>query len=442
MNIKKLLVSASIVLIFALVAVAGYYFALHKYAPAPAVQIAPTQASSSAQSSVPSGAAEIINYCLGSQCWQENAKSLFQELSEGALNSIAPGETGLYIGPVVSRVYFDDKWEETCAPLKQKVAELINGKTTVQDKVLSIANWVAKSRPYGALPAGKAQDICELFSANSGISADAASLTAAMLRYARIPARVVAPQTTDSGSPAHEYTSVFLDGKWVAIDSTFGEGQRNIFEPTAILDSLTYSAFERPREIIIASDNKFSRDFTYYLADGIFTLTSVATDLITDKGANKSAPHGTITYIKPWYSVFGLDTISKVALIAKDTQCDYFKCKAAPGVDTKIHLPEKYLIIRAQKMLQVVNGGIAQEIDNGFMANDDLRKDYYVIAGFPPGHYRFGYWSSSDKLVAYYDFELKTSDNLTLKPDMLLKGDGANDAQFKGFIDYLNTVSK
>lgn len=430
MNIKKILIAVSIVLIFALFMAGGYYFAQRKNMPAPEVQVAPIQASSS----IPGAVAEVTDYCLGSQCWQENAKSLFQELFGSQFSSIAPDGTSFYINPVVNDVYFDDNWNETCAALKQKVAELISGKAAARDKILAIANWVSKSRPYGPIPSGTIQDICGLFGAHSGISTDAAALTVAMLKYAGITARVVYPSATNSNSP-YAYASVLLDGKWLAVDTVFGEGQRNIFEPTAFLGSMTYRAFEKPREIIISSDNKFSRDFAYYLADGIFIRNNVI-------NSSQNTAFGTVTYIKPRYSVYDLGVINNVALTAKDVQCNYYSCNKVPGVDTNIKLPEEYTMIKAQKIIQVSDGKIVQETDKESVSAADLRKEYYVSAGFPPGSYRFEYRSSSGKLVAYYDFELKPSDNLVLKPDMLLKGDGADDTQFKGFIDYLRIVGE
>ncbi|HUX36214.1 MAG TPA: transglutaminase-like domain-containing protein [Candidatus Paceibacterota bacterium] len=441
MNIKKILFTSLAVLVFILVAIAGYYFALRKNKPAapPEAPLAQTAASSSASGM----ALGITDYCLGGQCWKENASSLFGELFGTVLDSIAPSSTSFYINPVVDDVYFDDSWNAACAPLKQKVAALVSGKTSVRDKILAITNWVAGSKPPGPSPAGVIQDICGLFGAHSGASADAAALTVAMLKSAGIPARIVYPSATNASSK-YAYASVLLDGKWVGVDGNFGEGQRNIFNPTAFLESMTYKAFEKPMEIIISSGNKLSSDFTYYLADGIFTRTNVVNDIAAGSATStgQAAPYGTITYIKPWYSVYGLDIVDYAELTAKDTQCDYYSCKKSVGTNTDIKLPEEYTMLKAQKIFQVAGGKVVQEVDKESVIPADLRKEYYVNAGFPPGNYRFSYRSSSGNLVAYYDFELKQGDNLTIMPDMLSKGDGADDTQFKGFIDYLRIASQ
>ncbi len=432
MDFKKISIGALTASAVIVVAVAGYYFASKRAAPA-----APAQTSGGSKPPVAANVPGVSpDYCFGTKCWKENAISTFRELFGAKLDSIAPDDPALNSSFGVNGYFFDADWPQTCLPLKKKVADLTAGKASDREKVLAIANWVSKSRPYGDVAQGKIQNICDLFRWTNGVSSDAAALTVAMLKYAGIPARVVDPLVTDSNR-AYEYTSAFIDGKWLYIDSTFGEKYRDIFQSTAILSNLTYRAFDKPKEIISVPDNQFAKDFTYYLADGIFIRTNVATDLVYENGTRKSAPHATLTYIKPWYSVFGLDVINGAALILKDTRCDYYDCRKYPGTDTRIPLPQQYTMLKTEKTMQISGGNLAQSAEGQLLLDADLRRDYYVTVGLPPGHYEFDYLSSGKK-VAYYDFELKPSDNVNLSPRFLLKGDGANDVQFKGFIAYLN----
>ncbi len=432
MDVKKISIGVLAASAVIAVALAGYYFASKKTAPA-----GPAQTSNGQKPPITANVPLASpDYCFGSQCWKESAISLFQEMFGTSLNSVAPNDPASNSSFGVNGYFFDEDWPQTCSPLKEKVAQLTAGKTEDRDKVLAIANWVAKSRPYGAIMQGKVQNICDLFRWTNGVSSDAAALTVAMLKYAGIPARVVDPVVTD-GNRAYEYTSAFVDGKWVYIDSTFGEKYRDIFRSTAILNNLTYRSFGKPREVVIVPDNKFAKDFTYYLADGIFIRTGVATDLVYDNGARKDAPHATVTYIKPWYPVFGLDVINGAAFILKDTRCDYYDCRKSPGTDTRIPMPQQYMMLKAEKTMQISDGKLAQSAEGQLLLDADLRRDYYVTVGLPPGRYEFDYLSSGKK-VAYYDFELKPSENVNLSPGFLQKGDGASDVQFKGFVNYLN----
>jgi len=380
-------------------------------------------------------------YCLSGQCWEDNSSSIFRELFGEKLNAVASNDPSIYKGTSVSGLYFDDEWFTTCEPLKQKVNELISGKSTSREKILAIANWVASSRPYGFIPAGEALTICELYSAKSGVCSNAANLTTAMLRFAGIPARVIDPKT-DGKTVAHEYTAAFLDNKWIAIDSTFGGGVREIFEPTAALSSIVYYAFDKPKEIIIpAFNNPYNIEFTYYLADGIFSLVHTESDLITENGTSKIESYGTITYVKPRYFSQDIGYIGNATLIAKNLQCDYYECKKLSGTESKILLPQEYIVIKAKKMIHVVDGKVAQQIDNEFATNADLRKDYYVVTTYPAGRYRFVYESStSGKVVAYYDFELQQSGNVVITPDKLIKEDGVSSTEFNNFVNYLRGV--
>lgn len=377
-------------------------------------------------------------YCLDGQCWEANGASIFRELFGTRLNAVASNTPADYLGPVVSGFYFDDQWLTACQPLRQKVDELVSGKTTDSGKALAMANWVTRSGRYGG---AVSHSICDLFSARTGVCADAAALSTAMLRIAGVPARVVDPKT-NSELGAHEYTAVFADGKWMAIDATFGGGERRIFEPTAILNSLTYHKFDKPREIVIPGFNDSSSSgFSYYLTDGVFSLTHVKSDLISEGSSKKVEPYGTMEYIKPKYSSQDLGYVGNAILIAKDLQCDYYECRRSPGAETEILLPQAYTMLKVSKIMHVANGKIGQELNDGLTTGVDLLWDYHVLAAYPAGSYRFVYKSSNlDQVLAYYDFELPSSGNVAITPDKLSKGSGISDVEFNGFIAYLKGV--
>lgn len=152
-------------------------------------------------------------------------------------NFIASNDPNDYLGDYIGNESPSD-WK-VYPPLVNKVNELTVGLTSNRDKALAIANWVKQSKRYKAGPqitpreetsiANQGGTIIEIFEAEEGVCLDAAYLTTAMFRLARVPARAVAP----SRGVLHEYTEAYLDNNWYPIDTTFGSGQARF---PAVLD--------------------------------------------------------------------------------------------------------------------------------------------------------------------------------------------------------------
>jgi transglutaminase-like putative cysteine protease len=88
--------------------------------------------------------------------------------------------------------------------VKEKVAELVEGKETVAEKVLAIHNWVLKNTRYIALEFGihghKPYKASKVFARGYGDCKDKASLIVAMLAEAGIGADLVLIRTVDKGA--------------------------------------------------------------------------------------------------------------------------------------------------------------------------------------------------------------------------------------------------
>jgi tetratricopeptide (TPR) repeat protein len=88
--------------------------------------------------------------------------------------------------------------------VKEKVAELVEGKETVAEKVLAIHNWVLKNTRYIALEFGihghKPYKASKVFARGYGDCKDKASLMVAMLAEAGVEADLVLIRTTHKGA--------------------------------------------------------------------------------------------------------------------------------------------------------------------------------------------------------------------------------------------------
>ena len=122
-------------------------------------------------------------------------------------------------------------------PIIDKVNEITVGLTTDREKAIAISNWVKTSRPYcdecadtfggegsKSTYANQLFSIIDIFDADTGVCFDSAMINVAMLRLAGIPARIAIPTFSVSGQ-VHARTNAYIDGSWVYIDSTFGEGE-------------------------------------------------------------------------------------------------------------------------------------------------------------------------------------------------------------------------
>lgn len=113
------------------------------------------------------------------------------------------------------RLYTD--WRNN-ATLTAQVATLVAGKASDRDKVIAIANWVHRSRPYATdaySPVNRDLDLDFIVNAPRGICFDAAFIGTAMLRIAGIPA------LENFVGIDHANTLYRIDGKWRVFDATF-----------------------------------------------------------------------------------------------------------------------------------------------------------------------------------------------------------------------------
>jgi hypothetical protein len=94
--------------------------------------------------------------------------------------------------------------------------------STKEEQVRAIAYYVSNSKQYNEQFAEyQTQDtVIDIFNKREGVCYDGAVLLAAMARLKGIPARVVFPLYEN-----HAFSQVFMDGRWVNVDATFGSVQ-------------------------------------------------------------------------------------------------------------------------------------------------------------------------------------------------------------------------
>ncbi|ASA25573.1 transglutaminase-like domain-containing protein [Paenibacillus donghaensis] len=109
-----------------------------------------------------------------------------------------------------------------------KAKQLTQGKTTDQEKVKAIYNYVVENVKYdyslaNSVTTDYIPNIDNTLTSKKGICYDYSSLFAAMLRSVDIPAKLVMGNTSYVAQ-YHAWNEVFLDGKWVIIDTTVDAG--------------------------------------------------------------------------------------------------------------------------------------------------------------------------------------------------------------------------
>ncbi len=107
--------------------------------------------------------------------------------------------------------FIQDQWAMTPA-VKEKVAELIKGKKSLEAKVEAVHDWVVQNTRYVGLEFGvhgyKPYKVRQIFERRFGDCKDKALLLAAMLRQAGVPAAITLVRTRDLGSIAPEPASL------------------------------------------------------------------------------------------------------------------------------------------------------------------------------------------------------------------------------------------
>ncbi len=119
--------------------------------------------------------------------------------------------------------------DKDSAAVRQKVSELIEGAVDDRERALRIFHFVRDEIAFGWEGAFYAMTATEVLRAERGFCNTKATLFIAMLRAAGIPARQrfvdlradVLYGLVDTGGPYvdHSYTEVYLDGRWIGVDS-------------------------------------------------------------------------------------------------------------------------------------------------------------------------------------------------------------------------------
>lgn len=109
-----------------------------------------------------------------------------------------------------------------------KAKAVTKGLTTDEAKVKAIYDFIVKSVKYDAdlakkVTPGYIPDIDNVIATKKGICYDYAALFAGMARSIGIPARLVMG-TTDNVKGYHAWNDVFINGKWVTVDTTVDAG--------------------------------------------------------------------------------------------------------------------------------------------------------------------------------------------------------------------------
>jgi hypothetical protein len=141
-------------------------------------------------------------------------KALYSEVVDLTMND----SNSVYLGSVQNV-----KWSSSDKAIV-KAKELTKGKTTDEEKVKAIYNYIVANVQYDYSLANNVTtdyipNINNTLNTKKGICYDYASLFAAMLRSVDVPAKLVMGNTSYV-SQYHAWNEVLLNGKWVTIDTT------------------------------------------------------------------------------------------------------------------------------------------------------------------------------------------------------------------------------
>ncbi|UQZ34758.1 transglutaminase [Paenibacillus sp. PK3_47] len=119
------------------------------------------------------------------------------------------------------------KWNASDAAVL-KAKQLTQGKTTDEAKVKAIYNYIVSNVKYdyklaANVPADYIPNNNNTLTTQKGICYDYASLFATMLRSEGIPTKLVMGKTSYVAE-YHAWNEVFLNGKWITVDTTVDAG--------------------------------------------------------------------------------------------------------------------------------------------------------------------------------------------------------------------------
>ncbi len=107
-----------------------------------------------------------------------------------------------------------------------KAKELVKPAKSDREKVGSIYNYIVNNIYYDyelakRVQSGYIPDLDVTFDRASGICYDYATMMAAMLRSVGIPTKLIMGFHKDDLETYHAWNEVYLDGKWIVIDTTY-----------------------------------------------------------------------------------------------------------------------------------------------------------------------------------------------------------------------------
>lgn len=118
-------------------------------------------------------------------------------------------------------------WDEDMEAIKL-AQELTKDATTDQEKVDILYNYIIENISYDyqkarTVASNYVPNIDSTLESGNGICYDYSSLFASMLRSVDVPAKLIKGYKNDI-SVYHAWNQVYLDGKWVTIDTTYDAG--------------------------------------------------------------------------------------------------------------------------------------------------------------------------------------------------------------------------
>ncbi|ETT63726.1 transglutaminase-like domain-containing protein [Paenibacillus sp. FSL R10-2779] len=145
-------------------------------------------------------------------------KALYSEVVDVTMSD----SNSVYLGSVQNV-----KWSSSDKAIV-KAKQLVQGKTTDEEKVKAIYNYVVANVQYdyslaNSVTTDYIPSIDKTLTTKKGICYDYASLFAAMLRSVDVPAKLVMGNTSYV-TQYHAWNEVLLNGKWVTIDTTVDAG--------------------------------------------------------------------------------------------------------------------------------------------------------------------------------------------------------------------------
>jgi len=197
---------------------------------------------------------------------------------------------------------------ETDEAIKEKVAELMEGCTTEQEKLEALFHFVADEIRYVGLSMGEGEGYTphpatRTFKERGGVCKDKAGLLVAMLREAGFPAYIVMINVGHrvEDLPANQFNHAIVavhqpDGSFIYVDPTWGEKSRELFSNYEQLQS-TIIATEEGEDLTLTPPRPPDENLTRITAKSKIELDGKLTSEI-EIGANGASEQEFRTMIK------------------------------------------------------------------------------------------------------------------------------------------------